>query len=327
MAQLSGISRDEALGHKLFALLPADFEKNLAAHLVEAFCAPRIIEGEFSQRHEENEIFSFLYRVAKIDTDGLRGAVMVSLIDKSERDRLHRQLKKQSQFSTVGKLSSGIAGELATPLENICNTIDRMLVAKDPAPEALTKGLHRVLDEVYRISHLTNNIVALAQNDMSVRMPVNVHEIILECIEQLEQKWGRRPVCNVRLDCRAALVVGDPILLQCVMRNLLASAIEAAGDDAVPLIATMDEGVQSVIIRIEDRGAPGAAKAIQQIFTASTTAKNVELGSELGMFVAQKIIEAHKGEIKAEDYVGRGTVYTIALPATDGVEAARMNAG
>jgi signal transduction histidine kinase len=111
------------------------------------------------------------------------------------------------------------------------------------------------------------------------------------------------------------------------MRNLLASAIEAAGDDAVPLIATMDEGVQSVIIRIEDRGAPGAAKAIQQIFTASTTAKNVELGSELGMFVAQKIIEAHKGEIKAEDYVGRGTVYTIALPATDGVEAARMNAG
>lgn len=326
MAQLSGIARGEALGCKLFALLPADFEKNLAAHLLLAFLHGQSSDGEFSQRHAENEIFSFQYRIAKIDWEPSRERVMVSLIDKSDRDRLQRQLRKQEQFSTLGKLSSGIAYELAAPLDAICSAIDKMLgAAEETANGEIESGLHGILGEVYRIGHLTDNIIALAHSEAPSLMQVNVHALVLEAVALLEHHLNRRPVCNLRLHPNLTTVEGDPILLRCVLHNVLKNAVEAAGDDAVPLLEASGDQQSSVVIRIEDRGAESAAITAQQVFERSPATRNFEVGSELGMFLSKKIVEAHKGEIKAEGQIGRGTVYTIILPTQAEVTAAGAN--
>jgi PAS domain S-box-containing protein len=323
MSRLSGICKGEALGCSLFALLPADFRKNLAAPIHLAFSHRQSSEGEFSQRHAENEFFSFRYCVTCLEQEPTGSLVMISLIDKSDRDRLQRQLKKQEKLSLFGRLSSGIAYELAAPLDAICSAIDKMLGCVDkPAKGEIERGLHRILDEVYRISHLSNNIIALAHNEAPSLRYLDVHDVILESIAVLEHDLNRRPVCSLRFDRNTTLVAADPILLRCVLNNLLKSAIDAAGEDAVPLLETSSEKLQAVIIRIEDRGSASAAKNVRRIFEAPPRAQRFELGSELGMYLSKKIIEAHRGSIHAEGRAGRGTVYTITLPATPELSAA-----
>lgn len=318
MVQLSGITRDDALGCNFFALLPVDFEKNLAAQLLQVFLYQQTIEGEFTQRHAENEIFSFRYRVSNFDVEKSRGLAMISLVDKSDRDRLQRQLKKQEQLSMLGKLSSGIAYELAAPLDAICCTIEKMLGAIESSVDSeIEKGLNNILGEVYRISHLSNNIITLARNNAPSLMFLDLHELILQSITLLEQTLNRRPVCNVRFDSKPAPVLGDPILLQCVLQNLLKKAIDAAGDDAIPLLETSVDKPRHFVIRIEDRGVITTATAAR-IFEPSPLAGGFELGSGLGMFLSKRIIEAHKGKIKVEGQIGHGTVYTITLPTDVG---------
>lgn len=314
MANLSGIERSGAVGRKFFDLLPGDFERNLATPIHQAFSHQLACDGGFSLRYAENELFSFQYRVAKLGAEDSSGVVMVSLIDKSEHDRLLRKSKKQERLSLVGTLSSGIAHELADPLDAICEAINKMLASDGNSPGGyVEQGLHKILDEVHRISHLSNNFVALARHQAPSLTHLNLHDVIWEAVTVMEHNLNRRPVFSIRLGCNAAPVAGDPVLLRNMLTNLLKNAIEAAGDDAVPLLETSCPSAESIVIRIEDRGSIHATET-NRIFEVPFQERKFELGSDMGLYLSKKIIEAHKGTISATRHSGRGMVYTIKLP-------------
>jgi len=315
MTHLSGVTKKDAVGRRLFTLLPADFEMNLAEPIRQAQSQQLPSEGAFTLRHADDELFTFQFRVVKPAAENPRGVVLVSLIDKSDRDRLRRKLKRQEQLSVIGLLLPGIAHELTGPLETICATIDGMLVStSDPLNEKIEQGLHQIVDEVFRIRTLSNNMIALAHHQTPPPIFVDAHALLRETVALLEINLNRRPVCNLRLANGAALIAGDPLMLRRVFSNLLKTAVDAAGDDAIPLVETSFDGTQSVVIRIEDRGFARTAKSARMVMDRLRHAQPAVPGSEAAIFFNKRIIEAHQGTIKAEDHSSRGTVYTVTLP-------------
>jgi signal transduction histidine kinase len=210
--------------------------------------------------------------------------------------------------------------------------------------------LHSIITEVYRISHLINNILTLSCNSASNSVQVNLNNLILEAISLLEHTLNRKIACTTMLLPDLPPVAGDPVLLHCVFQNILRYAVEASGEDAVPKIQTAlgelpppvplfssstdepkngqarqnptpkdvdkkgKEPSRQIIVRIEDRGPEMAPEALAQLFEPFFTSKTFGIGVGLGLFISKRIIEFHRGQIQVSGESGRGTIFTIILP-------------
>jgi two-component system nitrogen regulation sensor histidine kinase GlnL len=351
MARLTGVAPEEALHRPLFSLLPRDFERHLEAGLRQLFRqqtirnggaegqSAEVVEGEFPQSHGNSAFFDFSYRMRILPTTGNRGLAIITLRPDSERrDRQHRQ-KQQEPLGLLGKLSVGIAQELTNPLEAICSRIDNIIALADNNGDGRLEGeLHSIITEVYRISYLVNNILALSNHEAFSFAPVDINHLVPEAITLLEHTLNRKIACATALQAGLPQVAGDPILLQTVLQNILRYAVEAAGEDAVPKIQTtllelpppgssrarrnssmpaLEKGGKKsspqIVIKIEDRGAAMAPHILAQLFDPIASSKQFGIAVGLGMFISKKIIEAHRGILQVNSEPGRGTIFTITL--------------
>jgi signal transduction histidine kinase len=77
---------------------------------------------------------------------------------------------------------------------------------------------------------------------------------------------------------------------------------------------------RAVIIQVIDNGSGIPADQLGQIFTPFYSAKG-QKGTGLGLAVAQKVIQEHRGQIEVNSTVGEGTTFTITLPSMPGQDA------
>jgi signal transduction histidine kinase len=339
MAKLTGVTAGEAMHRPLFSLLPRDFERNLETGLRHLFNQralgeaknAEIIAGEFSQRHGGNEFFDFSYRMRVLPTNGNRSVAIITLRPARE-GRRQRRNEQPDSFGLLGQLSAGIAKELADPLNTICSKIDNIVTLADNHwSENLEGELHGIITEVYRISHLANNILTMSSHAASNAAPVDVNQLIPEAITFLEHTLNRRIACVTALHDGLPPVQGDPILLQSALQNILRYAVEASGEDAVPRIQTglftprpangrvpskangKAAGPHGVLIRIEDRGAEITSEILTQLFDPIACSKQFGLATGLGLFISKRIVESHCGQLRVNSAPGHGTIFTIAL--------------
>jgi len=334
MARLTGVSIEDAMHRPLFSLLPRDFEHNLAARLGRLFeqrlnaknGSAEVLEGEFSQRHGNSEFFDFSYRMRVLPTNAPRELAIISLCPVREGRSRQRRKEQPESLGLLGRLSAGIAQELAEPLNTICSRIDNIVaLAGNQWSESLEEELHSIITEVYRISNLVNNILTLSSPDAAGAGQVQLKQLIPETILLLEHTLNRQIACVTALPEDLPPVPGDPVLLQSMLQNILRYAVEAAGEDAVPRLqadvhllspATPNKTVKPApyaILRIEDRGALLTPEELTQIFDPIPCSRRFGIAVGLGLFISKKIVESHGGQIQVASERGRGTVFTIAL--------------
>lgn len=104
---------------------------------------------------------------------------------------------------------------------------------------------------------------------------------------------------------------GDKVKLEEVILNLLKNAREASGDTG-HIFLSAERTKDTVVIRCADNGCGIPKDIINTIFDPFVTYK--ENGTGLGLSSAKRIVEAHKGTIRAESSDETGTVFTITLP-------------
>jgi signal transduction histidine kinase len=364
MTRLTGVSREEALRRPLFSLLPRDFERHLETglrqlfqqqangHLARDANRKAFVEGEFSQRHGDSEFFDFSYRMSRLPTTADYALAIITLRVTSEGRRRQRQNKQQEHYEILGKLSASIAQELTDPLDIICNKIDNILnLAGSRWNQPLESELHSMISEVYRISHLVNNMLTLSRSRAPNLVRVDINHLILEALRVLEHTLNRKIACTTVLEPNLPLVAGDAVLLQNMLQNIFRHAVEAAGEDAVPRVQTIlhessplatnslaqaDQSkndhprqnltpeevekepispAQRVIIKIEDRGAALPPPVLAQLFEPFSASQKLGAGIGLGLFISKKIIESHRGQIQVSSEPGRGTIFVITLRA------------
>ena len=107
-------------------------------------------------------------------------------------------------------------------------------------------------------------------------------------------------------------VGGNANYLQQVFLNLLINARDAMPDGGVIRIAISLTGFH-LCIRVSDTGRGIPADVLEKIFRPFFTTKG-DKGTGLGLAICHKIILQHKGDIRVESEVGKGTTFTIFLP-------------
>jgi signal transduction histidine kinase len=74
-----------------------------------------------------------------------------------------------------------------------------------------------------------------------------------------------------------------------------------------------------VEIRVEDNGTGIPPESLEQIFEPFFTTKGRDTGTGLGLSISQQIVEEHRGRIEVTSELGRGSCFTVRLPAADAV--------
>src|SRR6185369_15604790 len=114
-------------------------------------------------------------------------------------------------------------------------------------------------------------------------------------------------------------VKGDPIQLQQVVVNLIINAMDAiSGAEAEQREVSVSTGLSggAAEIRIGDTGPGIPAEDLKNVFNPFFTTKPQGMG--MGLAIVRTIVEAHKGQISAENQPSGGALFTIRLPIARG---------
>jgi two-component system NtrC family sensor kinase len=229
------------------------------------------------------------------------------------------QLRHADRLRTVGRMASGIAHELGTPLNVISGRAH--LIAEQQLPvDKVIESAATIERESARMTTIIRQLLAFARRDEPHRTRADVGAVAKQTIELLSPLAAHRQIrFELELATEPAFAEIDVAQFQQVLTNVFMNAIQASPDGspiwvavAAPSEETRGEGNIRVTIRDEGEGIPTENQ--QQIFEPFFTTKDVGEGTGLGLSIAYRILEEHGGRIEVDSEPGKGSRFTIILP-------------
>ncbi len=305
------------------------------------YCVPIISVGRVlgvidlylkeGHRREEKEE-QFLRAVA----DVLAGAIERKR-GEEEKQRLQEQLAHAQKMEAVGTLAGGIAHEFNNINAAIVGYIDFTLQTEELSSSA-RRNLKIVRSSVVRGAALTKNLLAFSRKEVGERKPFSLRDVVDDVLSVTEKEFTSEGIeVTVRHSMKVAPVMGDSALLSQVVMNLVINARHAMLKSAVKKLS-VQTGVAGgkPFIRVKDTGCGIPKEHISRVFEPFFTTKGSLAsggiyngkahGTGLGLSVCHSIVEGHNGEIKVSSRVGKGTVFTVYLPAASEGEPVQPHA-
>lgn len=239
------------------------------------------------------------------------------------------QLRHAERLSTVGQLASGIAHELGTPLNVVLGRAMMNTTGNGNSPKEVAENSRIIVEQTERMSNIIRQLLDFARRGTAAKAPVDVREVVRRLLCLLE------PLANeahVSLDAElpevAIAAPVDTAQIEQALTNVVINAIQATPEEgdvrmSVELTEAQPPGRPElngryVRITIRDQG-PGIAEELQtRVFEPFFTTKEVGQGTGLGLPVAHGIVTDHDGWIEVESEAGRGSSFSIYLPAVEG---------
>lgn len=168
----------------------------------------------------------------------------------------------------------------------------------------------RLIENMLDVSNLSSGKLALESHE--VDLLALAKEIVDSFQEQLEYTH-----IDLKIEAKSPpyLIMGDAYRLEQVISNLLNNAIKYGNNNPVKLI--FENHPDKVSLSVVDEGMGIEPKNLKMIFNrydrAMDSSKISGLG--LGLYLSKQIVEAHKGHIKVESELGKGSIFTVEFPA------------
>ncbi len=257
---------------------------------------------------------------------GLAGAA----VDITERKQLELDLQQKrnelthvARVSMVGQLASTLAHELNQPLGAILRNAEAAeLFLQDPAPDLdeLRAIMADIRKDDQRAGEVIDRMRGLMKQRKAEHCPLDLNHLTGEVIALVQADARKRHV-RLTLDFDTALppVQCDLVQLQQVLINLLLNAFDSLEDNLPesPLVTvSVRPAGAKVEIAVSDNGSGIAPDNMQQIFSPFFTSKTSGLG--MGLAISRGIVEAHGGQLRAENNESGGAIFTISLPVVQG---------
>ena len=291
-------------------------------HPLASFCTDCPAEETFAtgrtqfREHTFGDRTYHLWTYPLFGLDGRVEMVIEHIKDVTEQRRLEKQLIKSEKLATIGLLSSGIAHELRNPL-NIIETARYALemILADSVPEAKPK-LEIIRKNVQRASKIINNLLEFSRHSSHEREEIDLNRLLDSTLAIIEKELSSRRIEVVRDYGEIPPAYFNLDSLKQVFLNIMLNAVQAMPDGGTLTLRTRyDEPSGQLQIAFSDTGHGIPPEALPHIFTPFFTTKPVGEGTGLGMYISHTIVKREGGDIQVQSTVGRGTTFTVLLPA------------
>lgn len=240
---------------------------------------------------------------------------------KEQVEALKNRLREAEKMTALGELVSTTTHEFNNVLTTILNYAKIGLRHQDTPTR--DKAFDKILIAARRAERITNSVLGLARNRSNDSAPTDLASILDESLVLLEREMAKyRVAVEVQLDDVPKVVaIGNQI--QQVLLNLITNARQAMpGGGRLIIGLSHDATARMVDLTIRDTGRGIPADKLPRIFERFYTTKqgpdaSGKGGTGVGLSMCHEIIQAHRGKIRVQSEVGRGTAFTIRLPVAE----------
>lgn len=313
----------EAIGRSVDRFIPQRFREAHQGHVTQFGRSGTTnrrmgLLGSITGLRADGEEFPAEASISQITVEGTRYFTVI-LRDISERKRIEQQLRRAERLAEVGTLAAGMAHEIGTPMNVILGRAEQLM--RKSEDEGTRKGLATITAQVERITRIMNQLLTFARRKSGERRPVNLGQSVEDCLEVLQDRVRRRRITvesHFETTLHPVHVHADPDEVSQVVLNLLINAIHAMPDGGTLRIGL--EPVNShVKMVVADTGYGISEEDLPKIFDPFFTTKEAGQGTGLGLTVVHNIVQEHGGTIAVESEPGKGTTFTVMLPAAKSV--------
>ena len=301
--QVMGKTLKEVLGPRNFlALFPTDTQQDFRL----------LSEITLELKGGDKKTFD-IAKTPLFDNRMIPYGTIVVFEDITEKIRLQQQLVTSEKLASMGLLSAGVAHEINTPLTGISSYIQ--MLQKKLADSHYAQILEKIEVQTERVSRIVKNLLNFARNPSeSAFHKVSIAESLKEIISLIEYKLKAMSI-QLEMDLAPVkLIWAQGERLQQVFINIILNAIDAMPKGGTLRIETRQQGGE-VVIQIADTGTGIEPRHLPHVFDPFFTTKGIGKGTGLGLSIAYAIIKEHEGHIAVESEVGKGSRFTITIPA------------
>lgn len=282
--------------------------------------------AEFKIRAKDGALIDVMAFARPVRLSG-EDLILCILHDMTGQKQLEKQLRYAQKMEAIGTLAGGIAHDFNNLLMAIQGNASLILLNLNTGHPhyEMMKSIEK---QVRSGARLTAQLLGYARKGRYEVKPTNLNHLMRETAEAFSRT---RKEIRVNLDLAGGLYVveADQGQIEQVLLNLFVNAADAmpgGGQLHVRTRNTTHEALRGrvyrprpgnyVLLQCIDSG-KGMDKTTQErIFEPFFTTKEMGRGTGLGLASVYGIVKAHNGYIEVESYQGRGTTFSIYLPAT-----------
>jgi signal transduction histidine kinase len=235
-----------------------------------------------------------------------------------ELQEAQERLIRQESLAVLGQLASGVGHELRNPLGVIKNAVYFLnMVVEEPDPE-VEEILEILQQEVATSEEIISSLLDFARAKLPARRVVDVNNIVQEALSRVAVPENVEVVSQ--LDKSLPSILADPDQLDRVFGNIVLNGIQAMPEGGRLVIETSEVSGKPLdsswaVISFADTGVGILEENLGKIFEPLFTTKAKGIG--LGLALVKTLVEGHGGSVEVESEVGKGSTFTVRLPAPE----------
>ncbi len=254
--------------------------------------------------------------------------------DITEQKKVEEQFLRAQRMESIGTLAGGIAHDLNNVLSPIMMAIDMLQI--NASDDETRRWLSLLRENAERGAAMVKQVLSFARGVEGERVSVQIKHIIKDLIKVLNETLPKSIVVKYDIEPELELISADPTQIHQVLMNLSINARDAMPsggeltitannivlDEIAARIYIEAKAGRYVLIIFKDTGSGMTQEIRARVFDPFFTTKEIGKGTGLGLSTALTIVKSHGGFISVYSEAGKGTQFSIYLPAAESEESA-----
>lgn len=261
------------------------------------------------------------------DEEGRIYALAGASSDITDVKVMEERLREAEKMEAIGRLAGAIAQDFNNQLVAVLGYASLLTQRlREPALQGFARGIMRAAQ---RSSDLVAQLMAFARKGRYVVAPLDVHDLIDEVVETLQQDLDCRITIQRDLQARPSVLPGDRAQIRSALLSLATNALDAMPDGGTLTLATHVEDIEAgragsdalvgrhLSIEVLDTGTGMDEEIRKRIFEPFFTTKEGAGCAGLGLASVLGTAKSHHGTVVVESTPGSGSRFRLILPVPE----------
>ncbi|MFN3396376.1 MAG: ATP-binding protein [Thermodesulfovibrionales bacterium] len=261
------------------------------------------------------------------------GQIVASEIERieeeKEKERIREHLLQAQKMEAIGTLAGGIAHDFNNMLQGILGYAS-LLKLKISETDPIYRPLDVIERTAERAAELTRQLLGYARKGKFLVETLNLNNLVGEVMKIITRTFDRAIEIKTRLSDDIWSIEGDKSQIENVILNLCVNARDAMPTGGILTIETYNKEVlegefpfswaipgRYAVIKVTDTGTGMDEEVKKHIFEPFFTTKGIGKGTGMGLAMVYGVVKNHNGFITVDSEPGKGSIFTIYLPASE----------